>query len=529
MLSMKTLRVAIVTMGSALLLGPGLAAAIDIQLDGKGDNAATPVSYAAETLPAADPMTGGYTVAFPDGDLDLHVKPRRRIDETEDIFIRLDLAGMVIGGAPQLITPTIDADGAVTSIGTPDDTGLSSGGATESFVVFEVGNVALNQSVGIRLQTNGMLTSSSGPVTATISSYSDPDEALDGEFATSSFSGSATVIRIVSGVATTFKPNTTAVASVDAGFLKFLPEEGKDVTSQARLGWLGVQENLAATAGIRNASDGAALGDGNIIDAGGMISFTVMGNLDIGAFSVIDEEFQDAEGTVVAAGTEGAIPSAVCPTGAEGAPDRGTLVDSEGDMLVGEEGELPMGADSGSSGDMTEGIKLLCVNVDVSGADTNMTPIPEAMFTAIAYVKRTADADAMMVGEEGPAGAIRRNGAKVNIPYLTTSEKHNQRLIVVNRGSRDVQVTSIQFNSEAGTEVELSATAQAALDAGLMMIPAGETLVVRMDQALNITGDSRRTAAALGFNGVASNLSVATTQVNLSDGSTDTVVFTVRD
>ena len=33
MLSMKTLKVAIVTMGSALLLGPGLATAVDYDID----------------------------------------------------------------------------------------------------------------------------------------------------------------------------------------------------------------------------------------------------------------------------------------------------------------------------------------------------------------------------------------------------------------------------------------------------------------------------------------------------------------
>ena len=92
MLSMKTLKVAIVTMGSALLLGPGLAGAEEMRLDGTGAAAPEPVMYATETLPAAD-TKGRYGVAFPDTMLDLLVKPRRRIGGTEEVFIRLELSG----------------------------------------------------------------------------------------------------------------------------------------------------------------------------------------------------------------------------------------------------------------------------------------------------------------------------------------------------------------------------------------------------------------------------------------------------
>ena len=528
MLSMKTLKVAIVTMGSALLLGPGLAAAEDIQLDGKGENAASAVTYATETLPMAD--EGTYLVAYPDGNLDLHVKPRRRIGVDEDVFLRLDLSGVTIGGAPQYITASLDEDGAVNVNGvTPvtDPQNISSGGSGSNFVVFPVGAVPLASTVGVRLLENGMLGANSGTFSATISSYSDPDDALDGEFASSAFGGSATVIRLATGVATTFKPAAPAVASVDTGFMEFAGE----TPGQAILGWLGVTENIAETAGLRNAFDGAALDPNDVIPTDGMISFNVMGNLDIGAFHVLDEIFLvDGEGEGVLPGTEGAMPSVDCPMAAAETVDRGTLVDGEDAMLVGEEGELPTGAESGATGDMTAGIKVLCVNVDVTGPESNMTAIPAGAYTATAHVKRNATADAVMVGE-GDVGSIRRDGASVEIAYLTTSEKHNQRLIVVNRGTRPIMITGIEFQSEDGTDVELSALAMAAAGTDAAMIPGGETRVIRMGGdlgMLNITGDSARTAATLSFNGVAGNISVATTQVNLSDSSTDTVMWTVK-
>ena len=136
-----------------------------------------------------------------------------------------------------------------------------------------------------------------------------------------------------------------------------------------------------------------------------------------------------------------------------------------------------------------------------------------------------------MEAASGPIGSIRRDGASVEIAYLTTSEKHNQRLIVVNRGTRPIMITDIQFQAEAGTDVELSALAMAAAGTDAAMIPGGETRVISMGGdlgMLNITGKTRRTAATLSFNGVAEKISVATTQVNLSDSSTDTVMWTVE-
>ena len=121
-------------------------------------------------------------------------------------------------------------------------------------------------------------------------------------------------------------------------------------------------------------------------------------------------------------------------------------------------------------------------------------PIPAGEYTATVYVRTTDDARDNTMENEAKIGEIVRNGATANVSYLTTSEKHNQRLIIVNRGSRPITMTGITFQTEDGTEADL------------------------VDGA----------AASMSFNGPPSNVSVATTQVNLEDSSTDTVIWPVQ-
>ena len=520
MLSMKTLRVAIVTMGSALLLGPGLAMA-QTNLNATGDEAPTPLTYAQETLGAPD-ANGLRALELP-GEQDIVVDPRRAIEADEGVYLRIDLTGAMFGSTdPDVVivapnaTTTVDADSV-----------LSAGGDGESFAVFKLSDVGVDDLVGVRIPDGSgapddlMMTTASGSVTVSITAYNDPDDAIDEIGARSTFSGSGTIIRFTTGLDLTIDPADTAIASVDLGFLAFRGGIG-----QARLGWLGLQEKDSTT-GVLNATSGAELARGDILAndgtaPDGTISFNVMGNLNIGAFSLIEETYAaDGEGNLT-------VPTESCAGVDEGAVDRGTLVDADGMMLIGEEGEMPSGVDAASSGSLAPSVYLLCVNVDVMGPETNMSAIPNADYSAMASYKTGNNVlEVAQMAGEGDLGSIRRDGASVNIPYLTTSEKHNQRLIVVNRGPRDAAITSIQFTMEDGTEVELMAPVQAAMDAGLLAVPAGQAWVARMDETITISGGSRRVAATVSFAATAGNLSVATTQVNVSDGSTDTVVYNV--
>ena len=113
-------------------------------------------------------------------------------------------------------------------------------------------------------------------------------------------------------------------------------------------------------------------------------------------------------------------------------------------------------------------------------------------------------------------GSLARNGTTVQIPYLTTFEDYNQRLVIVNRGAAAAEY-SITFTSEDGV------TATAGTDA-TGSVPAGEVVSLKATDIVSLTGKTR-TAATLVVVAPAANIDVATNQVNLSDGSTDTVVL----
>ena len=168
------------------------------------------------------------------------------------------------------------------------------------------------------------------------------------------------------------------------------------------------------------------------------------------------------------------------------------------------------------------GIYQFYVEVDTAGLQSNTMPIPAGEYTATVYVRATDEPRDDTEENSAKIGEIKRNGATAKVSYLTTSEKHNQRLIIVNRGSRPIVMTNISFQTEEGTEADLADGAAA--DA----IGAGESVTYRVSDIVDITGTSRRATASLSFNGSALNVSVATTQVNLEDSSSDTVLWPVK-
>jgi hypothetical protein len=97
---------------------------------------------------------------------------------------------------------------------------------------------------------------------------------------------------------------------------------------------------------------------------------------------------------------------------------------------------------------------------------------------------------------------------------MTTFADYNQRLVLVNRGSADVTY-AVTFTPETG----VTATAGSAATGTLK---ANSTTIVKATDLVTITGSSR-TAATVAIVSAAANIDAATTSVNLSDKSTDTV------
>ena len=159
----------------------------------------------------------------------------------------------------------------------------------------------------------------------------------------------------------------------------------------------------------------------------------------------------------------------------------------------------------------------LCIMVD---GDTS---IPEtSRYRASVDYERPADTNTRVYAPTGKArrlAYIMRNGIRVTIPYLTTASQYNQRIVVANLSDGPVDY-SISFHPEAGTEAEAGVDAMGTFGEGTTV------LSVTRDDVVTITGDRTRTAAFLVIDAdVLENISVATTQVNLQTGATDTVVY----
>lgn len=163
---------------------------------------------------------------------------------------------------------------------------------------------------------------------------------------------------------------------------------------------------------------------------------------------------------------------------------------------------------SATTGAAMAGNEYLCVTV------TGTPVIPEGTYTgSITYTAIATPAFAP-AAFNGTVGSIVRNGTTIQVPYVSTFADYNQRLVLVNRGSSDVTY-AITFTPEVG----VTATAGAAASGTLK---ANSTTILSAKDVVTVTG-ATRTAATVAIVSAAANIDAATTMVNLSDKSTDTV------
>ena len=545
MLSMKTLRVAIVTMGSALLLGSGLAAATVKHLDGTGMMAPTANKYAAETVPIASdtqnrqggaitPPSASRPSHFqilspntdPDG-MDAHdshkfvVSPSRRIEASDGIYLRLSLGGGMVfaPGSDASLSHGSDVTQVGTSVQSWDN--RIAGGMGRNFVVFEVdAAIPLDDMIWVDVNDDLAVPAGSGSYTATISTYSSADDAIDGIGATSTAAGSATIITVESGIHAEVKSMGPAIADVATEpepFLWFKTASGN--SSKAVLG--SATAVARGAGGVFNAETGDLVMDGDLI---GPTSLTIAleGDFSIGAFNLGTPGANDDDPETDADESQTLMDSdTICLGPGEAGNDEPAM----GNVNMNASEDNPTMSTFGMQG---PGTQYLCVQVDRMGAGSNRSPIPATTYMGTVTM---GTGEKAMTLAEGTIGEIKRNGTTVQVAYLTKSEKYNQRLIIVNRGPVPARFDIGGFTPEVGsdTTVELSAAAQAARDAGLNVIPAGGQVVLRVADLLSFTGDMRRTGATISINADVRNIQVATTQVNLEDGSTDTVVYASED
>ena len=162
-----------------------------------------------------------------------------------------------------------------------------------------------------------------------------------------------------------------------------------------------------------------------------------------------------------------------------------------------------------------DGGAYLCLKVDGKTA----IPATDAYTAAITYTS-ILGANAAFPPEPSTEtlGSIGRDGSTVRIAYLTTNQKYNQHLVVVNRSNSAVDY-SMTFKAGDGTTAMPGSAASGTLSSGRTVLKVRD--LVTFDNG----GNGGHGSAELAVVVASSMLDVATVTTTRSDGSTDTVVW----
>ena len=569
MLSMKTLKVAIGTLGSAFLLSAGVAnAAVNLSSMPQG----SPTLIAAETLDEDLKFrtTSFYSVMTPHDPMCVDATTNVQLFGGDDWFVRLDLDGMRFAKDPagtfevlqgfslqdtdnNAMTPDVPVrDVGTAIIATERFMSVAQGGIGESMAIYridlpEAQNVDRMQVLRFLLG-NGTIavTGATGTYGVEVTVWEDLSEARaktsDSGFGQELISASGTFLEVVNAVNVAVSKGSEATADVAHGFTQFT---GAGL-SKAVLG--SVQVTARSMIGTRNIYDASVavedLTDPSQQDGtmrspeqnarllvspdsvlGANTTVTIAGHGTVGNITLLPQ--------VAAVTAVTADPDASPPVVAVEAADARAPTDAECSIAVDDMGEattnLTGPGDTGTFAGMRYTHEMAGENIQMhlcfdAGA-INMMPIPPTTYTAEvgpAYnVGVPMDAREPAGNRTGEIGVIDRNGTSVNLTYLTAHPSYNQRVIIVNRSGQPVEYTLGELVEEDGIEVTT-------MDAASGTVGAGEKAVIRVDTMLMFEAGNttrRRAAGTLALNGPKEQISVATTQVNRMDGSTDTVLY----
>ena len=161
-----------------------------------------------------------------------------------------------------------------------------------------------------------------------------------------------------------------------------------------------------------------------------------------------------------------------------------------------------------------EGITALCVAVPAN----NAAEIPEGEYTvSVDYEAWPNRAFPPLDLAETSIGRIRRDGTRVQIPFLTTYSGYTQRVVIVNRNTKPVSY-AFKFTAEDGVTAMPGEAAEG-------MVPAQGRAVLKATDIVSLEGGKTRTAATLDVVAESGTVDVATVQVNMNDKGTDTVLL----
>lgn len=473
-------------MVSKKILGVAIAAAFSAQAfaivdltAGTGGVGTGAVTYAKETITTGQVVGGMVQVTAAGTELNTLVATGFGVTSTTHAFIRFDLTNA------QFKTAVVAGDLTAVS-GTITNVTVAQGGAVgSSFVILDVTSGGLSQTDKVQLALTGLQVSPTAAATISYAQYSTSPAAVAGS-ATSTAGALATdsyAFVSVANALTTAITATDRVADVNAttAFTKFL----SPVSVTAPLG--NVKFTLAA--GAVTAAGAAVTTLAQVMDtSAGKSTLSVAGDL-----SFIGDT--DAATTATKL-TFGGVNADVNATAASKV-STAKLSTLTGITLAGSGNDVAITANGA---------------INAGAYSLTFTPVGIA---SAAYGAATTN---------GALGTITRNGATVQVPYLTTNAGLNQKVVLVNRGSSDTTY-SVSFTTEAGVTAAAGTAATGTLK-------AKSTTVLKATDLVTLTGGSR-TAATIVALAPASSMDAATQTVvtdsaSVSFGSNDTVNLDVK-
>ena len=503
------------TLGSAAMLGSTSAYALKVFDTAPNDRAELTsammndsVTYAAETLMTNMVTKVGDTTYYNVGGSGTLVlsAPADVGAVGNDVYtVTVTLDGMVF--RTNLTSTSLASTGATWSL-------VAGGQAKDSMVVFRLATGTINaETANLDLSAQFAVSAAGGSATLTIMNQTLASQGIEGVSGKSPH-GPANVIKVASALKETSTDNDLT-ATVKTFFKKF-----KDDMIVGRVG--------SVTIGF-NGHRVATVGDGTqVVD--GLEDILVTGQTTAGAASssvsfMGDFSFADK---VYVHGDNDCGVEASAGSGASAAPDTQLasdemdirMMEGTGDDAVVTGTTKPVNVDSTPSDPndtLADFTGYLCIMVQGDDTDAKAAPsIPNTgAYTAMGSYKELENAAMRPMGAERTLGMIMRDGTEVQLPYLSTNQKFNQRIRIVNRSSEDAKY-EMKFHGVgdmAGTD------ATGTLDAKSVKV-----LSLRNDEVVE-PGNGNNTSGTLIVEAQLGMIDVATVQINRETGNSDTVVY----
>ena len=378
---------------------------------------------------------------------------------------------------------------------------IAGGGLGDDSVLFRLpsGKVIDSTSAVLSLTASFAVSASGGSATLTMTNQTIQGLNIDGVTGTNTYSGSPIMIApALDEVSTKMVPIADVAAD---GFMKF-----KDGRTTATVGTLkvGFKAKRRIATGDDAGSDVDALTDIMDTMSSGEPSMPNSSVTFSGDFSFASKVFLHGDIDCGAA-----VGDTHAVTGEGSDP---TTAESESDIRVVTNGVIA-GTTKPENVTSFAAAEYLCIMVDPEADDPKRIPTTTA-YTAMGSYKKLTGAAIGPMPMEQTLGMIERNGTTVRLPYLTTNDKFNQRIRIVNRGS--AAKYEMEFH---GSGDSAGSDATGTLDANSITV-----LSLRTDSVVT-PSNGNNTSGTLIIEAQPGAIDVATVQINRETGNSDTVVY----